>query len=351
MRSLSKSHRTNRKSEGRPKTKSKSDIWDRVESEKDFKERKNSTEAAEEQARAPSGKGSGSRQTTVVKIGSSIKKSQNATVASKMATPVIDLTNDSSSDDDEQKYPPSLIDVLEHFDHETGEEALGLQIKDTTTLSVKRAKELLSNFKNLKADNNVLDSIIHPRADVSSVSSHVAASRRLMRSMTNIDDEALRKLVGKASEAHTKIVDYLRREKSQKNNVDMITPPGSPGPSTSSKFFRPSNERNSTENAERRPTKGNGNANKLVAIEGPFVDIAASSSMEREVLLVPDEEYIESSDEEMENEPPITDEPSNNDQSTEIDTCSNVPDPDDDEEEQVLLLDSPSQENWGEDVE
>ena len=88
-----------------------------------------------------------------------------------------------------------------------------------------------------------------------------------------------------------------------------------------------------------------------MAIEGPFVDIAASPSMERKVLLVADEEYIESSDEEMENEPSITNEPSINDQSNEIDTCSNVPDPDDDDEEQVLLLDSPSQENWGTDVE
>ena len=161
MRSLSKSCRTNRKSEGRPKTKPKPDIWDRVESDKDFKERKNLNEAVEEQARAPSGRGSGSTKTTMVKIGSSIKKSQKATVASEIVTPVIDLTKDSSSEDDEQKYNESLVDILDHFDDETGEEALDLQIKDTTTLSVKRAKELQRNFKNnLKATNNVLDSII-----------------------------------------------------------------------------------------------------------------------------------------------------------------------------------------------
>ena len=142
-----------------------------------------------------------------------------------------------------------------------------------------------------------------------------------------------------------------RREKSQKNNVDMITPPRSPRPSTSSKSYRPSNERNSTEIAERRPTKRNGNTNKLVAVEGPFVDIAAPPNMERKALPVAGEEYIESSDEEMGNEPSITDEPSINDQGNKKDTCSNVSDPDDGEDEdQALILDSPTMDSWGTDV-
>ena len=209
----------------------------------------------------------------------------------------------------------------------------------------------------MKAENNVLDSVIHPRADVSSVSSHAAASRRLMRSMVNIDDEALKKLVGKASEAHTNIVHYLSQQKSQENNVDMITPPGSPGPSTSSKFFQPSNRRNSAENA------GKGNNNKLVAIEGPFINTIASPNTEREVLIVTDEEYIESSDDETENEPSNDaqlgddqldeNEPSNDDQMVDdqLDENENktdqiVPDPDD-SDDQILLLDSLTADSWG----
>ena len=248
------------------------------------------------------------------------------------------------------KYSESLIDIIEHFDDETSEEALDLPIKDSTTLSKKRAKEIQRSSKNnLKATNSVLDTIIEPRAELSSISSHATASRRLMRSMSHIDDEALKKLIGKAAEAHTDIVDYLRQEKSQRNNVDMITPPGSPRPSTSSKSLRTSSQKKLIENklrAEVKSTTGNGNDNELVAVEGPFVDTEASLSPQRKVLLVTEEvteeEYLTSSDEDMKNEPSITD------QTNEKETCSNAPDPNDDEE-QILLLDSPTMESWGTD--
>ena len=121
----------------------------------------------------------------------------------------------------------------------------------------------------------------------------------------------------------------------------MITPPGSPGPLTSSKFYQPSNRRNSAENA------GNGNNNKLVAIEGPFVNTVASTNTEREVLIVTEEEYIESSDDETKNEP-SNDAQMGDDQLDENETDQTVPDPDD-SDDQVLLLDSPTANSWGED--
>ena len=103
----------------------------------------------------------------------------------------------------------------------------------------------------MQGENNVLDSIIDPRADVSSLSSHSAAARRLMRSMPNIDDKILQKLVGRASDAHLGIVKHLSERKSQISNVEMITPPGSPKPPAS---------RGDRKVKERRPVRNTGSA-------------------------------------------------------------------------------------------
>ena len=154
---------------------------------------------------------------------------------SKTTPPTIDLTRDSSSEDgDKKKYSEPLIDIIDHFDEETGEEALDLQIKDSTTLSLKRAEEIQRTSRNrLKATDSALDAITEPRVVMSSISSHATTSKKLMKSMNHIDDEILRKLIGRAAGTHADIVNYLRQEKSQENNVEMITPPGSPRPSTS----------------------------------------------------------------------------------------------------------------------
>ena len=177
-----------------------------------------------------------------------------------------------------------MVDIIDHFDDETGEEALGMQIKDVTTLSIRKARSLQRRFNNnLKAENNVLDSINYPRADLSSISSHATAAKRLMRSMNNIDDEVLRKLIKKASRAHCNVVEYLSQEKSQKGNVEMITPAKTPGPSTSPRSRQQHSKSNPTKTITRKlasargntrrvgmPPKGKGSARRMVNIVGPL---------------------------------------------------------------------------------
>ena len=356
MRSRSNLQQTKQKGKSNPKTKSKTSVWDRVEPEKEFMERKTSKTLTKKE-RSPK-----SMQTTSAEAGSSsTREPQNNNENTKMDITLVDLTNDSSSDEDERKYPPSLMDILDHFDYDTGEQALDLQIKDSTTLSVKKAKELRRKFPNLQAENNVLDCLIEPRADVTSLSSHAAAARRLMRSMVNIDDLALRKLIRKASDVHTEITKYLSEPKSQENNVNMITPPGSPRPSTSSKSYRPKNERHPLGRT------GNGNStrklvaekekeatNKLVAVDGPFLDKTTAPKVTREVIVVTSGvDYIESSDEESYASPQYDDQASGSqivgernieDESNETGHDTN------DGDEPVLVLNSPNAENWEDDI-
>ena len=201
----------------------------------------------------------------------------------KREIPLVNLSDESSEEEDERKYPPILFDILEHYDFATGEEALDFPFKDVTTISIRKARELRKKNPKLQGENNVLDSIIDPRADVSSLSSHSAAARRLMRSMPNIDDKILQKLVGRASDAHLGIVKHLSERNSQDNNVEMVTPPGSPKPPAS---------RRECQAKERRPVRNTGGAanNRRITLAPP--------SKAREVVIVTSEdEQYESSEE------------------------------------------------------
>ena len=159
----------------------------------------------------------------------------------------------------------------------------------------------------------------------------------------------------------TEIVKHLSEHKSQVSNVDMITPPGSPRPSTSSKSYRPKNERNP------KGKTGNGKdinrweaenekevTNKLVAIEGPFINTTVSPRAAREVLIVTsEEEYIESSDDDTYANPRNDDQANGSQMADEQkieneadETIQNTNDSDD----QVLILTSPTADGWGKDV-
>ena len=203
-------------------------IWERVEPVEAFLERKTQGKIIK---KATSNE---VPESTVMKKKESklVRLSDNKS-NTKPEIPLVDIADESSEEEDERKYPWKLIDILEHYDFATGEEALDFPFKDVTTLSVRRAKELKRQNPHLQGENNVLDSILEPRADVSSLSSHSAAARRLARSMPNIEDKVLQKLVGRASDAHLGIVKHLSERRSQTENVEMITPPGSPKPSTS----------------------------------------------------------------------------------------------------------------------
>ena len=101
--------------------------------------------------------------------------------------------------------------------------------------------------------------------------------------MPNIDDKILKKLIGRASDAHVEIVKHLSERKSQVSNVEMITPPGSPKPSTS---------KSNRQTEERHPVKNAGSAgnNRRVTLAPP--------SKAREVVIVTSEdEQYESSEE------------------------------------------------------
>ena len=221
-------------------------------------------------------------------ISTQMKKKRESSSAqrktnTKRVVPLVNLSDESSEEEDERKYPPVLIDVLDHFDFATGEEALDFPFKDVTTISIRKARELRKKNPGLQSENNVLDSIIDPRADVSSLSSHAAAARRLMRSMPNIDDNILKKLIGRASDAHAEIVKHLSERKSQVRNVEMITPPGSPKPSTS-KCNRQIKESHPVMN-----TDGAGNSRK--------VTLAPPSKTREVVIVTSEDEQYESNEE------------------------------------------------------
>ena len=336
MRSRSKLQQLKRKGIKSPRPIAKTSIWDRVEPEKDFMERK----IQGVQTRAAIGRISRSAQmTSMERESESVRENPNDNENTKTEVVLVDLADDSSEEEDERKYPPTLIDILEHFDYDTGEQALDLQIKDVTTISVKKARELRKEFPNLQGENNVLDSIIHPRADVSSLSSHSAAARRLMRSMPNIDDKILRNLIGRASDAHTEIVKHLSEHKSQISNVDMITPPGSPRPSTSSKSYCPRNER--------RPVRrtGNESGTNKTAIVPP-------QATRETIIVTSEEDQSESSDDGLYINPRRDDRGISNQMPNEQgveDGADEVDQNTDDSDENVLFLSSPSEDNWGND--
>ena len=96
--------------------------------------------------------------------------------------------------------------------------------------------------------------------------------------------------------------------------------------------------------------KGKEVTNKLVAIEGPFINKTVPPHATREVLIVTSEEdYIESSDEDTYANPPNDDQANGsqkaNEQTTEKEADQTV-----DSDEQVLILTSPTADSWGKDV-
>ena len=300
-------------------------IWERVEPEDAFMERK----TRGRQTKATTSKSPESTQTKKEE-----SKSVQRNLNTKKEVVFVDIADESSEEEDERKYQPALFDILEHYDFATNEQALDFPIKDVTTLSVRRAIELRKENPNLQGENNVLDSILHPRADVSSISSHSAAARRLMRSMPNIDDKVLQKLVGRASDAHLGIVKHLSEKGPQVSNVEMITPPGSPRPSTS--------ERDCQRN-ERRPIRRMGNDGNTRKVT------LASSTNTREVIVVTSEEEQNESDEDESHKDPwdndrdrvaycrLSDEQNNGDEAAGIDQDS------DDDDETILYISSPSE--------
>ena len=221
-------------------------------------------------------------------ISTQMKKKKESSSAqrksnTKREIPLVNLSDESSGEEDERKYPPILFDILDHFDYATGEQALDFPFKDVTTISIRKARELRKKNPKLQGENNVLDSIIDPRADVSSLSSHSAAARRLMRSMPNIDDKILQRLVGRASDAHLEIVKHLSERKSQVSNVEMITPPGSPKPSTS---------KSNHQTTERNPVRNTGDPGK-----NRRVTLAPPSKAREVVIVTSEDEQYESNEE------------------------------------------------------
>ena len=180
-------------------------IWNRVEPEEDFRKRRSHPGGSrrEEGSKINHDSPSTSREAR--------EKTEPTTNPSK-AAPVVDIvdltkdSNESSSDEEKPKYPNSFADVMDHFDEATREEALNITIKDVATLSDRTATKLQwRHNNNLSAEDNVLDSINDPNVDISSLSSHVTVARKLMRSVDYIEDEELKKLVGKASKVHCDI--------------------------------------------------------------------------------------------------------------------------------------------------
>ena len=66
------------------------------------------------------------------------KKKESPSVQRKSNTkreiPLVNLSDESSEEEDERKYPPILFDILDHFDYATGEQALDFPFKDETTI-------------------------------------------------------------------------------------------------------------------------------------------------------------------------------------------------------------------------
>ena len=105
-----------------------------------------------------------------------------------------------------------------------------------------------------------------------------------------------------------------------------------------------------TENVPKNTTEkaaGNGNGNEVVAIDGPFADPDASPIPKRRVLILAEEEYLVSSDEELKNKP-STSKIAEQTMEREIRSNISVSDPKDGEEP-ILFLNSPSMASWGTD--
>ena len=313
-------------------------IWERVESAEAFLERK--TQGNIKKAKVA--------KNPMVKIGhgyptpnetsqSTLRKEKESKPVrnnsnTKPEIPLVNIADESSEEEDDRKYPQTLIDILEHYDFATGEQALDFPFKDVTTISVRRAKELKRQNPHLQGENNVLDSILEPRADVSSLSSHSAAARRLARSMPNIEDKVLQKLVGRASDAHLGIVKHLSERRSQTENVEMITPPGSPKPSTSREDY----QRN-----ERRPVSKKGSVGRTRK-----VTIAPPISVREVVVVTSEDEQYKSSEDNSNRDPEndVPDRPSmeqvNEDEADELDRDS------DDGDETTLVITSASENDF-----
>ena len=65
---------------------------------------------------------------------------------------------------------------------------------------------------------------------MSSLSTHSTAAAALMKSLQFIDNEVMSKLVKKAAISHLNIVRFIKKQRQQDDNVDMISPPPSPPP-------------------------------------------------------------------------------------------------------------------------
>ena len=78
--------------------------------------------------------------------------------------------------------------------------------------------------------NNALDSLTYEEASMSSLSTHSMAAAALMRSLQFVDNVVMGKLIKKAAISHVNIVKFLKKQRQQDDNVDMISPPPSPPP-------------------------------------------------------------------------------------------------------------------------
>ena len=68
----------------------------------------------------------------------------------KPEIPLVNIADESSEEEDDRKYPQTLIDILEHYDFATGEQALDFPFKDVTTISIRKARELRKKNPKLK---------------------------------------------------------------------------------------------------------------------------------------------------------------------------------------------------------
>ena len=152
--------------------------------------------------------------------------------------------------------------------------------------------------------------------------------------MPNIEDKVLQKLVGRASDAHLGIVKHLSERRSQTENVEMITPPGSPKPSTS---------REDCQRNERRPVSKKGSVGRTRK-----VTIGPPTSVREVVVVTSEDEQYESSEDNSHKDPENDDldrvaycraseEKVNGEEADELDQ-----DPDDGDET-TLVISSPSE--------
>ena len=304
-------------------------IWDRVEPEKNFRERRSNSERTMGDIEYEAGSRPSTSKSTewssvfvpdtveqteaMKEMQKSIKlmsQTESPTRMTKGATAnpndnqeaveVVDLTNDSaesSSDENKPKYPKSFPDILAHFDQTTEEVVPGMHTKDVTTLSDKEATRLQWKYNNnLKAEDSALDSINNPRIEISSLSSHATAARKLMTSLDYIDDGELKKLVRKASEVHSDIVNHLNQRKSQDGNIKMFFPEQTPNPTTPPRETRQRSRENPNRNVPRKKVTAKGNIKrvglppKMKGRVRRITVIQSTSSDENEIAMKPDVE-------------------------------------------------------------